>query len=215
MVEADVGGRRVTVDALDMGDFVVGSLHQVRSSPSWKGKKNYSGYYWAAATRRHHWFESLYEQSALAAVDRHPGRREICTQPFVLTWDDGRLHIPDICVRFDSGALMVVDVRPRTRIDERAAESFARTRAVCETAGIAYRLFADASPQEIANLRFLSGYRFTRWQLTDVERNILSSSPNKIRAIRDWMRFSSPAIDRRRVWCTPLSGAVSLNHRGK
>jgi hypothetical protein len=187
-VEVDIDGRRITVDAADMVDFPVSKLRQMRSSPSWKGKRNYSGFYWAATTRRHHWFESLYEQAALMSVDRDPSGLEISTQPFTLRWGTGRVHTPDICVRLDDARLLVIDVRPRPRIDSRARESFAWTSALCEQIGVTYRLFADTESQEIANLRFLSGYRFSRWNLTERERNHISESHGDVRTIRAWIQ---------------------------
>ena len=187
-VEADIGGRRVTVDAADMVDFPVSRLRQMRSSPSWKGKRNYSGFYWAATTHRHHWFESLYEQASLMSVDRDPSNLEISTQPFTLRWGTGRVHTPDICVRLDDARLLVIDVRPRPRIDSRARESFAWTSALCEQIGVVYRLFADAESQEIANLRFLSGYRFSRWSLTEREQDQIAASHGDVRTIQAWIR---------------------------
>lgn len=187
-VEANIGGRRVTVDAADIADFPVSDLRQMRSSPSWKGKRNYSGFYWAATTSRHHWFESLYEQAALMSVDHTRSCVEISTQPFTFRWRTGRVHTPDICARLDDGKLLVIDVRPRARIDSRARETFALTSAVCEQVGVTYRLFADAEAKEIANLRFLSGYRFSRWKVTDLERDQLAASHGDIRTIRAWIQ---------------------------
>ncbi|WP_164878250.1 TnsA-like heteromeric transposase endonuclease subunit [Microbacterium enclense] len=181
-------GVRARVDFADMGLLRPQRLNPVRSSTSYKDKPNYSGFYWAATTGRHVWFESLYEKMALTALDRDPAVISFASQPFEMIWASPRKsHFPDVLVERDDRSLMLVDVRPRERIRSKDAETFGRTSALCDLLDVDYRLFADLTAVQAFNLRFLAGYRFERWncppEITDVLRRCVGES----RALRHWI----------------------------
>lgn len=176
------------VDLADLAALAPARLGLIRTSPSYKDKPNYSGYYWAATTGRHHWFESLYEKMALTALDRDPAVTGIATQPFAILWASPKKeHIPDILVERADGSRTLVDVRPREKIRARDAETFARTSASCELLEVDYRLFSDLSRIEELNLRFLAGYRYKRWRCPPMVADALSKRAGEIRKLEDWL----------------------------
>lgn len=90
---------------------VVDELDQpVRSFPSFRGQRNFPGWYWSATVGRLVGFESWVERDHLVALDFDPSVVGIVSQPFWLLWpgDKGkqRRHAPDFLVRTaDGGAI--------------------------------------------------------------------------------------------------------------
>ncbi|MGO4613754.1 TnsA-like heteromeric transposase endonuclease subunit [Nocardia sp. 2YAB30] len=87
---------------------VVGELQRpVRSFPSYRGQRNFSGWYWSATLGRRIGFESWVERDHLVALDFDASVVGIVSQPFWLVWtpDDGkqRRHAPDFLVRSVDG----------------------------------------------------------------------------------------------------------------
>lgn len=183
------------VRRLDLSDLAILSWKRMgltRTSTSYKDKPNYAGYYWAATTARHHWFESLYEKLALTALDRDPLVTGIATQPFGIFWSSPKkTHFPDILIERVDGSRTVVDVRPRERIREEDAETFARTSALCSGLELDYRLFADLTRVEELNLRFLAGYRYERWACPATIAAVLATHVGEVRALENWL----PALE--------------------
>ena len=93
------------------------------------------------------------------ALDFDPAVVAMASQPFRLVWTDGarnREHTPDYFARLADGTGVVVDVRPDGLVDEKAAEVFAFTARICETAGWKFRLVGDLDQPFRANLRWLA-----------------------------------------------------------
>ncbi|MFG3532263.1 TnsA-like heteromeric transposase endonuclease subunit [Streptomyces sp. NPDC047917] len=136
-----------------------------RKFTAFKGQKNFTGEYWAATSRSLVGYESWVERDAVMALDFDPAVTALASQPFRLVWKDGarnREHTPDYFVRLADGTGVVVDVRPESLVDEEAAEVFAFTARVCETAGWRFRLVGDLDQPFRANLRWLARYRHPR-----------------------------------------------------
>lgn len=72
-----LGGRRERLDLVDAAGVAFEAVDVVRVPSSWKHKRNYEGYYWAATTGAHVWFESLYERAALMRFDRELNRPDL------------------------------------------------------------------------------------------------------------------------------------------
>lgn len=138
----------------------------VRSFPSYKGQRNYPGWYWSATMGRHVGFESWVERDHLIALDFDPGVTAVASQPFWLVWTapDGsrRRHAPDFFARLAGGGALVVDSRPLDLIEERDAQAFDAAEQACRRVGWRYVLWGDSDPVGAANLRWLAGYRHPR-----------------------------------------------------
>lgn len=137
----------------------------VRPFTSFKGQKNFTGEYWAATSRSQVGYESWVERDAAVALDFDPAVVALASQPFELTWMDGRRereHTPDYFARLVDGTGVVVDVRPQDLVDEDTAEVFAFTARVCEAVGWQFRHVGDLDQPYRVNLRWLARYRHRR-----------------------------------------------------
>lgn len=137
----------------------------VRSIPSYKGQRNYPGFYYAACMDAHVEFESWLERDEAMALDFDGEVVAFAAQPFWLSWPDtdrSRSHAPDFFARTASGTGVVVDCRPADRIKERDAAAFAVTERACGNAGWEYRLVTGHDPVWLSNVRWLAGYRHRR-----------------------------------------------------
>jgi len=140
----------------------------VREFPSYRGQRHFPGLYWAASMDCHVGFESWLERDHAILLDCDPQVVAFTSQPFWLHWRDAatgqsRTHAPDFFARMAGGAGLVVDCRPIDRIDDRSAASFAAMGRACEAAGWGYRLVGEIDPVRVANLRWLAGYRHSRY----------------------------------------------------
>ena len=157
-------GDSTRLDASDVLGVEFETVDRVRAPASWKHKRNYEGYYWAATTGGHVWFESLYERAALMRIDRDRDVVGIAAQPMWIHWSsDGGKHAPDFFVRYREGRGALIDVKPERHIGKDDARTFSLTDELCGQLGWSYSVVSDVSAQEHRNLRFLSGYRYLRW----------------------------------------------------
>ncbi|WP_349885562.1 TnsA-like heteromeric transposase endonuclease subunit [Microbacterium sp. WHRI 7836] len=157
------------LDVADVQNVAFETVDRVREPGSWKHKVNYTGFYWAATTGGHVWFESLYEMAALMRLDRDPTVLAISAQPMRIHWavprgqGDVQDHTPDFFVRWRDGTAALVDVKPARNIKPKDIVAFDRTLSLCSELGWDYFVVDDISEAEAHNLRFLSGYRYARW----------------------------------------------------
>lgn len=187
-VEVKYSGALRDIDGEQIRDLTLSRVAPVRISKAYPGRKNYSGVYWARTTGRHHWFESLYEKTALTAIDRNPSIVDIATQPFKLAWlREHRSHFPDILAKRADGSMIVVDVRPREQIKDRDREVFAMTCAWATSLGMDYRLFADLTKVQDWNLRLLAGYRYARWACPPGIAESLAVRKGEVRTLAGWL----------------------------
>ena len=162
-VAADGTERRVSLAALAAVRLEDG--RPVRSFPSYRGQRNYPGWYWSATMGRRIGFESWVERDHLVALDFDPAVTAVASQPFWLLWQAGgkvRRHAPDFSARLVGGGALVVDSRPLDRIGERDREAFAAAGEACARLGWQYAVWGSADPVPAANLRWLAGYRHPR-----------------------------------------------------
>jgi hypothetical protein len=126
------------------------------------GQRHYSGTYWSSTLLDHVIYESRLELAALLFADFDPIVTRIVAQPFMLRADvDGqaRKHILDYLWETPAGPVVVDVVRAERLKRPRVAVLCAWTRQVLESLGCSYRIFTEPPPVELANLRFLAGYR--------------------------------------------------------
>ena len=179
-------GKRDRRDAMDAAGVAFESVDVVRVPASWQHKRSYEGFYWAATTASHVWFESLYERAALIRLDRDRRVAGLASQPMWIHWPQGAgKHAPDFFVRYHDGSAALVDVRPAERIGDDDAEVFRMTAEVCERLGWGYQVVSDISVTEHRNLRFLSGYRFDRWISASATARIRASEGEQ-RTLGEW-----------------------------
>lgn len=146
---------------------VVGELGRpVRSFPSYRGQRNYPGWYWSSTLGRRIGFESWVERDHLVALDFDASVAWIVSQPFWLFWTPGggkrRRYAPDFLVRSADGAMMVLDSRPAQLIGERDREAFAATARACAALSWRYAVWDRLDGVFVANQRWLAGYRHPR-----------------------------------------------------
>jgi len=138
----------------------------VRGFSSFKGQRNFSGWWWLATTGEHVGFESWLERDQLMMLDFDRDVVAVSSQPFWLSWRDGarrRRHAPDYFARSADGSALVMDVRPDDRIPSEDAEAFAVTAAACELVGWRYLRVGAVDAVFAANVRWLAGYRHRRF----------------------------------------------------
>lgn len=137
-----------------------------RSFPSFKGQRNYPGLWWSATGGRHVGFESWLERDTAMLMDFDPSIIAFACQPFQLHWrdDEGkrRRHVPDWFARMADGTGLVVDCRPPGRVGPRDEDAFELTAQVCGEVGWVFRLVREIDPVQVANVRWLAGYRHPR-----------------------------------------------------
>jgi hypothetical protein len=140
----------------------------VREFPSYRGQRHFPGLYWAASLEAHVGFESWLERDHAILLDFDPQVVAFSSQPFWLRWHDAatgrtRMHAPDFFARLAGGVGLVVDCRPSDRIDDRSAVAFAAMGRACDVTGWGYRLVGEIDAVRVANLRWLAGYRHSRF----------------------------------------------------
>ena len=133
----------------------------VRVGNAYPRQRNLHGYYWMASTGTHVWHESLLERDSLMRLDYSADVIAIAAQPVKLTASDGTVHYPDFLALDAASTQTVYDVKPLTRVDERARQQFEWTRAVCEQVGWNYRVLTELPTQERVNLTWLAQFRQT------------------------------------------------------
>lgn len=137
----------------------------VRSFPSFKGQRNFPGWWWSSTMERHVGYESWLERDHLMMLDFDRQVVGIASQPFWLHWSDvdgSRRHLPDYFARRTDGTGVVVDVRADDRIEPSDARAFATTAAACAEVGWQFRRVGALDPVLAANVRWLSRYRHPR-----------------------------------------------------
>ncbi|MEV8310726.1 TnsA-like heteromeric transposase endonuclease subunit [Streptomyces flavidovirens] len=143
------------------------AVGQVRVFPSYRGQRNFPGWYWAATSAELVGYESWVELSHLMRLDADPEVVGVASQPFQLSWRYGggrrRIrHTPDYFVRRRDGRAVVLDVRPDELVEPEDAAKFAATAVACARVGWSYERVGMIDPVQAANLRWLSGYRHPR-----------------------------------------------------
>ncbi|MFF9352698.1 TnsA-like heteromeric transposase endonuclease subunit [Streptomyces sp. NPDC014734] len=126
------------------------------------GQRHYSGSYWSSTQSDHVIYESRLELARLLYADFDQDVTAIVAQPFLLRAEvDGvlRRHVPDYLLATAAGPL-VVDVKPQHRVARpEHAFTFGWTREAVESRGWRYEVWSEPPEAELANIRFLAGYR--------------------------------------------------------
>jgi hypothetical protein len=173
----DGGEVRGGLDVLGRADL--DQCQPVRSFPSYKGQRNYPGWYWSATMGRRVGFESWVERGHLVALDFDGAVTAIVSQPFWLSWRTPagkvRRHPPDFFARLADGGGLVIDSRPAGVADDGDREAFAVTRRACELLGWGYMVCGEMDPVVAANHRWIAGYRHPRCGEPETEARLLKA----------------------------------------
>ena len=158
-VDPDRGRERRSLAACWSARFE--RVSPVRGFASFRGQRNWPGWWWFSRTGEHVGYESWVERDVLMALDADPGVEAVASQPMWLHWvsESGKVrrHAPDFFVRRADGTGVLVDVRPDHLV--RAADSavFAATAVMAGQAGWAYDRLGELPAVRAANLRWLAG----------------------------------------------------------
>ncbi|HET6285835.1 MAG TPA: TnsA-like heteromeric transposase endonuclease subunit [Amycolatopsis sp.] len=170
----DEGEHRLPL--VDAGSVPFELCRPVRSFPSYKGQRHYSGRWWTATTGTLVGYESWLERDTLIVLDFDADVVGIASQPFWLRWTtrDGkpRSHAPDYFARLADGSVRLLDVRAPERIKPRDQAAFDTTRLACEQLGWGYEVAGPVPVVMLANLRWLAGYRHPRHDLAETARHL-------------------------------------------
>ncbi|MEV2226317.1 TnsA-like heteromeric transposase endonuclease subunit [Nocardia vinacea] len=152
----------------EVGPFAAVSVEALGRAVPWRrfrwyhGQKHFSGTYWSDTESGHVIYESRLELARLLFADFDRSVHRIVAQPFVLRVEIGgklRRHIPDFLLLTRSGPV-VVDVKSAARLQNpKVAFTFAWTGQVVRARGWRYEVWSEPDPVELANVRFLAGYR--------------------------------------------------------
>jgi hypothetical protein len=159
--QADGEFVETTLDRVVVSDVLTGM--PVREFRSYRGRRHYSGWYWAATMRDLVAYESRLELARILLADFDPSVTAIAAQPFQLVGkDDGaiRRHVPDLLLGRSDGTVTVVDVKAAHRMNRpEVVAQFAWTEQVCAGRGWGFETWCGADPVLVENVRFLAGYR--------------------------------------------------------
>jgi hypothetical protein len=164
---ADDAGRRCACGLEGVAGIAFEEARPSREIPSYHGQRHFPGWWWLATTGRHVGYESWLERDHLMALDFDRLVTGVSSQPFTMSWSqDGQAvsHTPDYFARLSDGSGVVIDVRPAARVRPRDKMKFEATAAACERVdGWSFRLVHEIDPVLAANVRWLSGYRHSRY----------------------------------------------------
>ncbi len=165
----ETGAEKASLDWRAVGADSLMAASPWRTFRWYIGQKHYSGTYWSSTVCDHVIYESRLELTRLLFADFDPQVEGIVAQPFLLEAEIDsvvRRHIPDYLL-LTSGGPVVVDVKPKHRLERPAvAFAFAWTRELVEARGWSYEVWTEPDSVELANVRFLAGYRRT-WLLNE------------------------------------------------
>ncbi|WP_219806388.1 TnsA-like heteromeric transposase endonuclease subunit [Streptomyces sp. SM12] len=166
------------LDRLLVGEVVAGL--PVRDFRWHKGRRHYSGWYFASTVGRLVAYESRLELARILLADFDRDVVELAAQPFQLTGPDGeiiRRHIPDLLLVHADGLVTVVDVKAPSRMkDSKVLAQFEWTRQVCSRQGWAYEVWSGTEAGLLENVRFLAGYRRSHLLRAELAPEVLASA---------------------------------------
>jgi hypothetical protein len=127
------------------------------------GQQHYSGTYWSSVMSGHVIYESRLELARLLYADFDRATEAVFAQPFLLSAQvDGRKrrHVPDFLILRRGRVPLVVDVKPRRLLTRpKVAFSLGWAREAVESRGWEFEAWCEPPEAELANVRFLAGYR--------------------------------------------------------
>ncbi|MEV6227445.1 TnsA-like heteromeric transposase endonuclease subunit [Saccharopolyspora shandongensis] len=175
----------------------------VRRLPSVRGGAHV-GWWYSVRARRLVAYESAIERDALMMLDRDRQVVGLSSQPMRLCWRllpgsgiyaDQITHVPDVFVRYVSGAGVVLNCRRRAA---RSRQAEALLPATCAMAGWGYAVCVELDHVMASTLRWLADYRHSRYCSASLRQRVLNSCEQprrltELAAVDDPMR-TLPAV---------------------
>lgn len=125
--------------------------------------------------------ESGLEYELARWLDCDPDVIWLVAQPFLLEFDGGRRHTPDLLAEHADGRVVVWDARPVEKRDEKFNQVTDLTASVCESVGWEFAAFDSPETTEQLNLLWLRNYRHAPgWPHTDLRRNLIRRAATPI-----------------------------------
>jgi hypothetical protein len=126
-------------------------------------QQHYSGTYWSSIMSGHVIYESRLELTRLLYADFDRNTEAVFAQPFLLSAQvDGRQrrHVPDFLILRRGKVPLVVDVKPWHLLTRpKVAFSLGWAREAVESRGWEFEAWCEPPEAELADVRFLAGYR--------------------------------------------------------
>lgn len=187
----------------------------VRDAASYKGQKNYPGYFWMSNLDELVMYESKLEMAVLLQLDFNQTVNAVVPQPFLMRYIHGSKtyrHTPDFLVRYNNGAAEVINVKPKKWVDtEKNQRAFAACRAASNQMGFGYTTRSEPDSVLIANLRWLGGYR-RRPPTTDLFLDTLLNCAMQSMTIGDAIKTTeAPALLRPVLFYLLWKGVLHFN----
>lgn len=146
-----------------------------RIPPRFKGQTNYHGRYFFASLGVHVEHESMNEFTGLMLVDHLHVVTAVAAQPMLLTFANGRNHVPDFLATLSDGRRLLIDVHESRSTTEADAELFELTREMCARVGWDYEVVDRLDDVFRWNLEWMNRYHHPRYApAPDVRQRILS-----------------------------------------
>jgi hypothetical protein len=139
----------------------------IRAFPAHKRKRSHSGRYWFSRSETHIKYESRFEKTALTYMDFRGNASAGSSNPFYFLWPKGSKpvrHVPDFFMRQRDGSVLIVDVKPASRMTPKDRAQHSRARDACVELGWKYEEFTTIGRDAELNLRLLSGYGHRRFK---------------------------------------------------
>ncbi|MEV6397935.1 TnsA-like heteromeric transposase endonuclease subunit [Streptomyces sp. NPDC051907] len=170
------GLRKSVLEAVSRVRFE--SVLPVRRFTSYRGQRHFTGWYWAT-TESLVGFESWLERDRAIILDDDRRVVGLASQPFRVMWqgETRRIsHTPDYFARLEDGSGLAVDVRSADRVGPEDTVKFSATEAMCQEMGCwSFALVHEPDLVEMANVRWLSGYRHARNRVGDVAKRLMDA----------------------------------------
>jgi len=139
----------------------------IRAFPAHRRRRSHSGRYWFSQSETHINYESRFEKTALTYMDFRGSASAGSSNPFFFLWPKGSelvRHVPDFFMRQRDGSVLIVDVKPASRMTPKDRAQHSRTRDACGELGWKYQEFTAIGRDTELNLRLLSGYSHRRFR---------------------------------------------------
>lgn len=196
-VDEDGVEQRAALDEVAGRRFEFG--RPVRSFPSYKGQRNWPGWWSSATMRAHVGYESWLERDHAMMLDFDADVVAFSAQPFwmfVQVEGKPRSHAPDFFARHADGGATVIDCRPDERIKPRDAAVFAATEQACAGVGWSYRRVGALRDARAETVRWLAGYRQERFAVGPTVERLLAAFaiPRPLMAGASWCGPSTAVL---------------------
>ncbi len=160
-----VDGAERYAPVMECGSVRFEALAPVAAFKSYRGQRNWPGWWWSATVGRHVGYRTWLARDHAMELDFDAHVVAYASRPFWLYFRDGlkdRRHGPDFFARRADGTGVVVDCRSTAPLGRPDVGCAAMARA-CERMEWEYRLVGQLDEPRGSTLRWLAGYRHPRF----------------------------------------------------